>query len=253
MDNELIKITTNEQGVQCVSARELHEGLKVQQDFSDWIKKQLINVDAVENTDFSCFPFKREGNNATLIEYVLTIDIAKEICMVVGIAPRTNEETRKLSKQYRRYFIECEKKLKEVDPKAQLLLAIYDGGQEAIVATRELVELEKKPLLDKIEEQAPKVEYCDKILDPKDEENGFTKLITTTDIAKDLGMTARKLNTLLNDKGIIYKQGKVWKVYSEYEFLIKEKYCDYHITEYSQTLKWTEKGRRFIIEAISNN
>lgn len=66
-------------------------------------------------------------------------------------------------------------------------------------------------------------------------------------------MTARKLNKVLNDKGIIYKQGKVWKVYSEYEFLIKEKYCDYHITEYSQTLKWTEKGRKFIIETISNN
>ena len=40
---ELIKIATNEKGVQCVSARELHEGLKVQQDFSDWIKKQLDN------------------------------------------------------------------------------------------------------------------------------------------------------------------------------------------------------------------
>lgn len=253
MDNELIKITTNEQGVQCVSARELHEGLKVQQDFSDWIKKQLTNVDAVENIDFSCFPFKREGNNATLIEYVLTVDIAKEICMIVGVSPRTNPETKKLSKQFRQYFIECEKKLKEVDPKAQLLLTIYDGGTEAVIATRELVELEKKPLLDKIEEQAPKVEYCDRILDPKDEENGFTKLITTTDIAKDLGMTARKLNKVLNDKGIIYKQGKVWKVYSEYEFLIKEKYCDYHITEYSQILKWTEKGRKFIIETISNN
>ena len=258
MDNELIKITTNEQGVQCVSARELHEGLKVSDQFTKWVARQLESVDAIENTDFTLVSVQKLTNNpknpyTTITDYILTIDIAKEICMVVGIAPRTNEETRKLSKQYRRYFIECEKKLKEVDPKAHLLLAIYDGGQEAIVATRELVELEKKPLLDKIEEQAPKVEYCDKILDPKDEENGFTKLITTTDIAKDLGMTSRKLNTLLNDKGIIYKQGKVWKVYSEYEFLIKEKYCDYHITEYSQTLKWTEKGRRFIIEAISNN
>lgn len=98
----------------------------------------------------------------------------------------------------------------------------------------------------------PKGEYHDKVLNPTDEENGFTKLITTTDIAKDLGMTARKLNKVLNDKGIIYKQGKVWKVYSEYEFLIKEKYCDYHITEYSQTLKWTEKGRKFIIELLEN-
>ena len=106
---DLIKVTTNEKGQQLVSARELHEGLKIKQDFSDWIKKQLESVDAIENDDFSRFPFKREGNNATLIEYVLTVDIAKEICMVVGVSPRTNEETRALSKQFRKYFIECEK------------------------------------------------------------------------------------------------------------------------------------------------
>lgn len=253
MENELIKITTNEKGQQCVSARELHEGLKVQQDFSDWIKKQLTNVDAIENMDFSLLKGKTsEVGGRPSLEYILTVDIAKEICMVVGVSPRTNSETKALSKQFRRYFIECEKKLGEVDTKAHLLLEIYNGGQGAVVATRELVELEKKPLLDKIEEQTPKANYYDKVLDPKDEENGYTKLITTTDIAKDLGMTARKLNEILKFRGVIYKQGKVWKVYSEYDFLITEKYCDYHITEYSQTLKWTEKGREWIINLLNN-
>lgn len=33
--NELIKIKTNEDGKQLVSARELHGGLRVQQDFTD--------------------------------------------------------------------------------------------------------------------------------------------------------------------------------------------------------------------------
>lgn len=111
---ELIKVTTNEQGQQLVSGRELHQALKVQQDFTDWIKKQLGSVDAVENEDFTRFPFKREGNNATLYEYVLTLDIAKEICMCVGVSPRTNEETRQLSKQIRKYFIECEKKSQQI-------------------------------------------------------------------------------------------------------------------------------------------
>lgn len=249
MDNELIKITTNGQGVQCVSARELHEGLGNKRQFTDWIKQRISKYGFEENVDFTIVNLASQNCEASWggsnkLDYIITVDMAKELCMV---------ENNDLGRKFRKYFIECEKKLKEVDIKGQLLLAIYNGGQEGIVASKQLAELEKKPLLDKIEEQAPKVEYCDKILDPKDEENGFTKLITTTDIAKDLGMTARKLNTLLKDKGIIYKQGKVWKVYSEYEFLIKEKYCDYHITEYSQTLKWTEKGRKFIIETISNN
>lgn len=249
MDNELIKIFTNEKGQQCVSARELHEGLEVKRDFTTWIKGRITKYGFEENTDFTIMNLAHQNGGASWggsnkLDYIITVDMAKELCMV---------ENNDLGKKFRKYFIECEKKLKEIDIKGQLLLAIYNGGQEGIIASKQLAELEKKPLLDKIEEQAPKADYFDKVLDPKDEENGFTKLITTTDIAKDLGMTARKLNTLLNGKGIIYKQGKVWKVYSEYEFLIKEKYCDYHITEYSQTLKWTEKGRKFIIEIISNN
>lgn len=110
---ELIKIATNEKGVQCVSARELHEGLKVQQDFSDWIKKQLDNVNAIEEIDFTLLKRKSSGGRPST-EYILTTDIAKEICMVVGVAPRTNPETKELSKQFRIYFIECEKKLKEI-------------------------------------------------------------------------------------------------------------------------------------------
>ena len=250
MEKDLIKIITNEKGQQCVSARELHGGLKVKSRFNDWITNRIKKYGFEENVDYvwvtkTLVTQREDGQRGQAIEKdcIIIIDMAKELCMV---------ENNDLGRMFRKYFIECEKKLKAVDTKAQLLLEIYNGGQEAIVATRELVELEKKPLLDKIEEQTPKANYYDKVLEPKDEENGFTKLITTTDIAKDLGMTARKLNEILNFRGVIYKQGKVWKVYAEYDFLITEKYCDYHITEYSQTLKWTEKGREWIINLLNN-
>lgn len=101
-----------------------------------------------------------------------------------------------------------------------------------------------------IEEQKPKVEYHDKVLNPTDEENGFTKLLTTTEVAKDLGMTARQLNNILHEKRIIYKKGKTWVLYSKYDHLISEKYCDYFINEFGNLLKWTEKGRKFIIELL---
>ena len=112
---ELIKVTTNNEGKQLVSARELYKGLKVQKDFSDWIKNQLENVDAVEGKDFSTLKGKTsEIGGRPSIEYALTIEIAKEICMVVGIAPRTNEETRKLSKEYRKYLIKVEEEYREL-------------------------------------------------------------------------------------------------------------------------------------------
>ena len=98
----------------------------------------------------------------------------------------------------------------------------------------------------KIEQYKPKADYYDKTLCPD-------KLITTTDIAKDLGMSAKQLNNILVDKKILYKYGKTYYPYAKYNFLVKEKYCDYVISEHSQFLKWTEKGRQWIIKIINEN
>ena len=98
----------------------------------------------------------------------------------------------------------------------------------------------------------PRAEYCDRVLLPSDVKNNYTKLLTITEIGKDLGMSARKLNNILHDLGIIYKQGKVWHFYSKYQHLVPE-YADYHISEHGQTLKFTEKGRKWLIETLEDN
>lgn len=99
-------------------------------------------------------------------------------------------------------------------------------------------------LNNKIEEQKPKVEYCEKVLN-KD------GLITTTMIAKDLGLTsAKKLNEILNANRIIYKQSNSWHPYADYDWLITEGYADYQsydVDKSNPILKWTEKGRQWII------
>lgn len=156
MNKELIKITTNDKGERLVSGRELHKCLKIQKDFSDWIKNQLSNVDAIKDVDYTTLKGKTsEVGGRPSVDYILTVDIAKEICMCVGVSPRTNEETKKLSKEYRKYFIECERRLKEIDPRANLLLAIYNGGEEGVIASKKLTELEvqaaTKPLIAEIE------------------------------------------------------------------------------------------------------
>lgn len=86
--------------INSVNARELHAVLESKQDFSTWIKKRLDETDAVENVDFICFHKKMEANNATMIEYILSTDIAKEIAML---------ERNEVGKKVRRYFIEFEK------------------------------------------------------------------------------------------------------------------------------------------------
>ena len=108
---------------------------------------------------------------------------------------------------------------------------------------------QKKLLEEKIQEQQPKVEYYENVLNPTD----FKKLITVTQIAKDLCATANKLNKKLKDLGIQYYKSKTWFLNKQYEYLIKEEYADYVINEFGQALKWTEKGRQFIIDKLEEN
>ena len=65
--------------------------------------------------------------------------------------------------------------------KAQLLLTIYDGGQEAVVASKKLSELEVEqattPLLQKIEIDKPLVEFADHV-------SNTTSLIDIGELAK---------------------------------------------------------------------
>lgn len=123
--------------------------------------------------------------------------------------------------------------------------------QDSIERAKRWIEEEKERLLLKetIQIQQPKVEYHDKVLNPD-------KLVTTTDIAKDLGMTAQALNKLLHLNRIIYPERingriKCWKPYKNYLWLIPE-YADFKITEHDTQLKWTEIGRKWLIEFVEN-
>lgn len=78
------------------------------------------------------------------------------------------------------------------------------------------------------------------------------KIYTVTDVAKDLGMSARKLNSILNKIGVQFKKNGTWYLYSQFEHLVPS-HCDYHITEYGQTMKWTNVGREWIMELLKEN
>lgn len=97
---DLIKIYTDSEGKQTVSARELHEGLKVKARFNDWILR-MIEYGFTEGKDFYSFLSRSSGGRKSK-EYAVTLDMAKEICMI----QRSDE-----GKMFREYFIECEKKL----------------------------------------------------------------------------------------------------------------------------------------------
>ena len=110
---ELIKIQTNEAGENCVSARELHVGLGNKRQFTDWIKQRITKYSFEENIDYikvslvsqNCEIKTGRGGDTKSVDYIITVDMAKELCMV---------ENNELGRQFRKYFIDCEKKLKEI-------------------------------------------------------------------------------------------------------------------------------------------
>ena len=141
--SDLIKITTKD-GKQLVSARELHDFLEIKTEFRKWFPR-MCEYGFVENVDFTRAFQKCPtlGGIQTVADYAITIDMAKEISMI--------QRTEK-GKQARLYFIECEKKLKAIDNKAQLLLDIYNGGEKAIAASKKLHEIEAAPIKAELKE-----------------------------------------------------------------------------------------------------
>ena len=93
-----------------VNARELHEFLESSQMFSDWIKNRINDFEFVKNQDFlvsEIYDTKpgRGGNKKPVIEYILTLDMAKELSMV---------EKNDKGRMVRKYLIECERKIHEI-------------------------------------------------------------------------------------------------------------------------------------------
>ena len=114
MVEKLVNVFWSEElGLNCVDGRELWKALKVDRQFGNWIKDQLKRVEAKECVDFNFLTLKLKTSDGGRpeLKYTLALDIAKEICMVTGAAPRTNKETKKISKEIRQYFIECERQL----------------------------------------------------------------------------------------------------------------------------------------------
>lgn len=128
---ELIKITTNENGEQLVSGRELHEFLEVQTPYDKWFPR-MCEYGFSEGTDFSTFLSESTGGRPKT-NHAMTLDMAKEISMI--------QRTEK-GKQARQYFIEVEKQYKldtaSLSPELQFMNSVVQSLAKQEMATKQL-------------------------------------------------------------------------------------------------------------------
>ncbi|EIE6934956.1 antA/AntB antirepressor family protein, partial [Campylobacter coli] len=103
---------TELQGAFPANVKFLFYFLEIDTKFADWIKNRISHYNFIENQDYIIEIVYTKGRPRK--EYYVTLDMAKELCMV-----ENNEKGR----QARRYFIECEKRLKNLEQEQMQKLA----------------------------------------------------------------------------------------------------------------------------------
>ncbi|MCE6007574.1 antA/AntB antirepressor family protein [Acinetobacter soli] len=88
-----------------VNARDMHHWLESKQDFSKWIKRRIAKYGFIENIDYLTVqvveqvPHQGGIRSTTMLEYHLSVDMAKELSMV---------ECTDRGREVRLYYIEQE-------------------------------------------------------------------------------------------------------------------------------------------------
>lgn len=237
--NALIKINQSEingEAVQTVEARNLYEQLGLNP--VNWARWSQANIEqsafAVKGEDWEGFFVMKNGNQTT--DYVLTLDFAKRLAMMAKT--EKGEEVRK-------YFIACEKQLKST----VVHFLIPKTLPEALRLAADLAD-KNEVLQAKIESDAPKVEFHDKVCEAV---NGQT----IQEVAKVLGTGQNRLFQWLRNEGLLMTSNQPYQEFIDrgYFRVTQRQYNDHRGEShtYTRTLV-TGKGlsyvqKRFMAEA----
>lgn len=235
---ELIKVQV-ENDRQLVSARELHKGLGLKKKFTDWVKQNFKGFE--EGQDYTTSPkghLVKSGNGTVRAydDYLLTIDMAKELCMM--------SKTEK-GKEVRKYFIEIERKWN--DPQE-----VVKRGYAILQNENTQLKIENKNLSIQLEESNKKADYLDIIL-------GTPDALAISQIAADYGYGAVTFNKLLHKVGIQHRVNGQWILYRAYmgKNYVTTKpfvYKDHKGNDRtSLSTYWTQAGRKLIYDVLKDN
>lgn len=185
---ELIKVTVkNDQ--QLVSARDLHKGLRLKKQFTDWAKQNFKDFE--EGADFVFTPGSvnmPNGGTKPIQDYALTLDMAKQLCMM---------SHSDLGKRYRRYFIELERK--------------WNDPQEVVKRGYAILQNENARLKIENQEMKPKALFADSVA------------------ASDTTILIGELAKIIRGNGVDIGANRLFRWLREHGYLISRKGSDYNM------------------------
>ena len=206
---DLIKVMVKNDR-QLVSARDLHKGLEIKKRFSAWVEQNFKDFE--ENADFTSVPqgtVVQSGNGTVrkYDDYALTLDMAKELCMMSHT---------ELGKEYRRYFIELERK--------------WNDPQEVVKRGYAILQNENARLKIELETAKPKALFADSVA------------------ASDTTILIGELAKIIRGNGVDIGANRLFRWLREHGYLISRKGSDYNMP----TQKSMELGLFKIIERTIN-
>ena len=232
--SNLIPISYDNPERPTVSGRELHEFLGIKSRYNDWFNN-MTAYGFAENVDYVSLT-KNLVNGGRSTDHQLTIQMAKELCMI-----QRNER----GKQARQYFLAIEARWNS--PEAVMRRAVLIAQKQ-----NDQLKAANRQLLAENSDLKPDAEYARAVCVGKN-------CRTTTSLAKDYGLSAEKLNSILHGLKIQYKT-------SDGQWVLYAKYCGKGYTknrkstpfqhkstgewDTKNTTVWTEAGQRFIYEQL---
>lgn len=222
--NELIKVDYSGEKP-AVSARELHNFLEVETPYHKWFPR-MCEYGFTENEDYAVtdiFVHNPAGGPQSMKDAALSIDMAKEICML-----QRNEK----GKIARQYFLALERDWNSPEKVMSRALRYAEQELKKIKAINSELTVDNQIM-------APKAAYFDELVD----RNLLTNFRET---AKQLEIPPKKFVSFLLAKKFIYrdKKGKLLPYEDKNSGLFEVKECFNEKTQWSgtQTLI-TPKGR----------
>lgn len=201
---DLIKVQVKNDR-QLVSARDLYKGLGIKTRFSLWVKQNFKDFeDSFDFTSVVTTTVVNNGAKKKIDDYLLTIDMAKELCMM--------SKTEK-GKEVRQYFIRVEKRFNEIKamsipkPDSYMIEDPIKRAERWIEEAKERQELEHKneKLQDKIDKDADDVV--------------FARAIRYSHHA----IPIRELADILTQNGFTIGQNQLYKLLRDEKYLSKQK------------------------------
>lgn len=185
--NELIKVNYANPEKPVVSGCELHEALGIKTAYKDWFPR-MCEYGFKEEKDYSVtliFEHNSNGGKQNHKDHMLTIPMAKELCMI----QRTD-----IGRKFRQYFISVEEAWNSPEMVMQRALSIANERVKALQLSVSQLTVDNQIM-------QPKAEYFDELVD--------RRLLTNfRDTAKELHIGQKEFIQFLLDHKYVYRDRK---------------------------------------------